>query len=143
MNAMLRNALHQYSTVGVGSAVEDASPHRLIQMLMEGALARVAAAMGYLDHGDVAEKGRSIGLAISIVGGLQASLDEKGGGEIAANLDRLYDYMSQRLVEANLRDDRAALEEVHRLLGGLKETWDDVPARLIASSPGAPAQTPG
>ena len=132
MNAMLRNALHQYSTVGVGSAVEDASPHRLIQMLMEGALARVAAAMGHIDHGDVAEKGRCIGLAISIIGGLQASLDAKAGGEIAAILDRLYDYMTRRLVAANLENDRGALEEVHRLLHGLKDAWDAIPTGTAA-----------
>lgn len=130
MNATLRNALRQYSTVGVRSGVEDASPHRLIQMLMEGALARTAAAIGHLDHGDVAQKGQSIGLAISIIGGLQASLDAGKGGEVAGNLDRLYDYMGQRLLEANARNDRGALEEVHRLLSGIKEAWDTVPARL-------------
>ncbi len=131
MNATLRNALRQYSTVGVRSGVEDASPHRLIQMLMEGALARTAAAIGHLDHGDVAQKGKSIGLAISIIGGLQASLDAGKGGEIAGNLDRLYDYMSRRLLEANAANDRAALEEVHRLLSGIKEAWDAVPSQLL------------
>jgi flagellar protein FliS len=133
MNSTSRNALRQYSAVGVGSAVEDASPHRLIQMLMEGALARIAAAAGQIERGETAEKGRSIGLAISIIGGLQGSLDAKAGGEIAANLDRLYDYMTHRLVEANLSNDRQALEEVQRLLSGIKAAWDEVPDRLAAS----------
>lgn len=131
MNATLRNALRQYSTVGVRSGVEDASPHRLIQMLMEGALARIAAAIGHLEHGDVAEKGQSISVAISIIGGLQASLDAGKGGELAGNLDRLYDYMSRRLLDANAQNDRSALEEVHRLLSGIKEAWDAVPSRLL------------
>jgi flagellar protein FliS len=130
MNAMSRNALRQYSSVGVSTAVEEASPHRLIQMLMEGALARIAAAIGHIERGEVAEKGRSIGLAVSIIGGLQGSLDAKAGGEIAENLDRLYDYMTRRLVEANVGSDRGALEEVQRLLGSLKSAWDAVPGRL-------------
>jgi flagellar protein FliS len=132
MNATLRNALRQYSTVGVRSGIEDASPHRLIQMLMEGALARTAAAIGHLEHGDTAEKGQSISLAISIIGGLQASLDAGRGGEVAGNLDRLYDYMGRRLLDANVNNDRAALEEVHRLLSGIKDAWDALPARLPA-----------
>jgi flagellar protein FliS len=130
MNAMSRNALRQYGAVGVSSAVEEASPHRLIQMLMEGALARIAAAIGHLERGEVTDKGRNIGLAISIIGGLQASLDQDRGGEVAGSLDRLYDYLTRRLVEANVSNDRAALEEAHRLVGTLKSAWDEVPGRL-------------
>ena len=129
MNAMLRNALRQYSSVGVRSGVEDASPHRLIQMLLEGALARIAAAIGHLDRGDVAEKGRSIGLAISIIGGLQSSLDTDRGGDVAGNLDRLYEYTARRLLEANARNDRGALEEVHHLLSEVKGAWDSIGSR--------------
>lgn len=126
MNAMLRNALRQYSSVGVRSGVEDASPHRLIQMLFDGALARIAVAIGHLDRGDVAERGRSIGLAISIIGGLQSSLDTDRGGEVAGNLDRLYEYMARRLLEANAKSDRGALEEVHHLLSEVKGAWDSI-----------------
>ena len=135
MNAMLRNALRQYSSVGVRSGVEDASPHRLIQMLLEGALARIAAAIGHLDRGDVAEKGRSIGLAISIIGGLQSSLDPDRGGDVAGNLDRLYEYMARRLLEANAKSDRGALEEVHRLLSEVKGAWDSIGSRAGSGAP--------
>ena len=135
MNAMLRNALRQYSSVGVRSGVEDASPHRLIQMLLEGALARIAAAIGHLDRGDVAEKGRSIGLAISIIGGLQSSLDTDRGGDVAGNLDRLYEYMARRLLEANAKSDRGALEEVHRLLSVVKGAWVSIGSRAGSGAP--------
>ena len=135
MNAMLRNALRQYSSVGVRSGVEDASPHRMIQMLLEGALARIAAAIGHLDRGDVAEKGRSIGLAISIIGGLQSSLDTDRGGDVAGNLDRLYEYTARRLLEANARNDRGALEEVHRLLSEVKGAWDSIGSRAGSGAP--------
>lgn len=141
MNGMSRTALHQYSRVGVSSAIEDASPHRLIQMLMDGALARISAAMGHMERGRVAEKGESIGLAISIIGGLQASLNREAGGEVASNLDRLYDYMARRLMEANVRSDMALLEEVRRLLLTIKTAWDGIPGAL-AKPTGAGERSP-
>ncbi|MCB2527206.1 flagellar protein FliS, partial [Listeria monocytogenes] len=75
----------------------DASPHRLIQMLMEGGLTRMAQARGALERGEVALKGERIGKAIASVGGLREGRDFEAGGELAANLDRLYAYMSMRL----------------------------------------------
>jgi flagellar protein FliS len=124
------NALKQYQSVGVSSAVEGATPHRLVQMLMEGALDRIATARGALLRGDLAEKGRHIGWAINVVGGLRASLDLERGGEIAANLDSLYDYVTRRLSEGNIQNDPAALEEVQSLLGEIKAGWDAIPALL-------------
>ena len=120
------SALQQYKTVGVASAVEEASPHRLVQMLLEGAIARVTAAQGHMARGDIAHKGESISMAIGIIDGLKGSLDMEGGGEIAANLAALYDYMAGRLLEGN-RDNRdEALEEVLRLLKQIKEAWDGI-----------------
>ena len=121
-----RNALQQYERVGVHSGIENASSHRLVQMLMEGAAARIAAATRYMTRGEIAEKGRSISLAISIIDGLRSSLDKDKGGQIAENLDRLYDYMMRRLLEANLRNDKAMLDEVQSLLQQIKEGWDAV-----------------
>jgi flagellar protein FliS len=130
-----RNALQQYEKVGVQSGVENASPHRLVQMLMEGAAARIAAAMGHLQRGTIAEKGRNISLAISIIAGLRSSLDKDKGGQIADNLDRLYDYMIRRLLEANLRNDRAMLDEVQKLLQEIKEGWDAVAGNTAHKEP--------
>jgi flagellar protein FliS len=128
MSMSSTRALDQYQRVGVSSGVEEASPHRLIQMLMEGALARIAAAMGHMSRGETGPKGESISLAISILGGLQGCLDHERGGEIAANLDRLYDYMVQGLTEANLRDSIPQLREVQGLLAEIKQGWDAIPA---------------
>ena len=128
MNASLRNALNQYKAVGVNASVEDATPHRLIQMLMEGALARMAAAQGNMTRGEVGPKGENVSLAISIIGGLQGCLDQERGGEVAENLDRLYDYMARRLLEANAENDPAKLTEVQRLLAEVKSGWDAIPA---------------
>ena len=105
------SAVNQYSQVGVTSAVEQASPHRLIQMLMEGAIARIAIAKGAMERKETANKGAHISWAISIIDGMRASLDKNAGGEIAQNLDDLYDYMIRRLMRANMEDNPDLLDE--------------------------------
>ncbi len=119
-------AMQQYNTVATDAAVDYASPYRLIQMLFEGALGRIAAARGHMERGEVAAKGVAIGKAISIVAGLRKSLNHEAGGEIAANLERLYDYYERRLLEANTSNDPRLLDEVTRLLGEIKSAWDQI-----------------
>jgi flagellar protein FliS len=124
MNAMA--ALRQYQNVGTQAQVHEATPHRLIQMLMEGGLNRLAQARGAMQRGQLAEKGQLIGKALGIVGGLRNALDLEKGGEYAARLDALYGYMSRRLLEANRQNDEALLEEVASLLRNIKEGWDGI-----------------
>lgn len=112
---------------GVVSEVEGATPHRLIQMLYEGGLQKIAIAKGAIQRKDVVVKGENIGKAINIVGGLRASLD-LSQGEIATNLDNLYDYIERRLLEANLKSDAAILDEVSGLLREVKTAWDAIGA---------------
>ncbi len=107
------SALQSYGQVGVHAGVESASPYRLIQMLMDGALSRIATATGNMKRGEIPQKGENISWAISIIEGLRASLDAQAGGEIATNLDGLYEYMGHRLVEANHENDAAILQDVH------------------------------
>ncbi|MDO8332834.1 MAG: flagellar export chaperone FliS [Pseudomonas sp.] len=124
MNAL--TAMRQYKSVNTQAQAVDASPHRLIQMLMEGGLARLAQARGAMERGEVGKKGELIGQAISIVGGLREGLNLEQGGEIAANLDKLYEYMIVRLLAANLHNDLAPLEEVAGLLRNVKAGWDAI-----------------
>ena len=119
-------ALKQYQTVSLQARVMDATPYQLTQMLMEGGLARLAQARGAMEHGNVAQKGELIGKALGIIGGLRDSLDLDQGGEIAANLDGLYDYMTRKLLEANLTDNVQAVEEVSKLLREIKDGWDGI-----------------
>lgn len=128
--AQSRKVAQQYGTMAAVGGVEAASPHRLIQMLMEGALGKLAYARGHLLQGNVAEKGTNISWAISIIDGLRASLDMEAGGEIARNLNDLYDYMERRLLEANLRNDLKVLDEVMALLRQIKEGWDAIPQMM-------------
>ena len=127
--------LSQYKGVGVSAAVEGASPHRLIQMLMAGAMERIATAKGLIQHNEISKKAEQISWAISIIGGLQGALDMEAGGEIAQNLDGLYDYMARRLVEANLNNDVEILDEVLGLLLEIKSAWD-----VIGDNVGNPSQ---
>jgi flagellar protein FliS len=122
-NAQL--ALSQYSNTAVQAGVAAASPHRLIQMLMEGALDKIA---------------KHIGWAISIVGGLRSSLDLDRGGEIARNLDDLYDYMDRRLVTANVENSIEILDEVTALLRQIKEAWDAIGGQ-VSTQPGVSSST--
>lgn len=124
--AKMHNAVQQYNRVGVSSSMEAASPHRLIEMLMNGALEKIAFAKGYMERGNISEKGGHISWAISIVEGLRASLDLEKGGEIATNLDDLYDYMTRRLARANVENNPDILDEVASLMGSVKNAWEQV-----------------
>jgi len=121
-----QSALAQYKRINTESALEGASPHRLIQMLLNGALDRLAQARGAMQREDVAQKGLLLGKAVSILGGLQASLDKSVDPEMTANLDSLYDYMQRRLLEANLRNDVTLVDEVTDLLQTIKAAWDEI-----------------
>jgi flagellar protein FliS len=126
MNQMM--ALDQYKAVGVQSGMTDATPHQMITMLLDGAVDRIASAKGAIDRNEIARKGELLGSAIAIIDGMRASLDYEGGGEIAANLGSLYDYMERRLVEANTESDKEMLDEVSALLKEIKAGWESIPA---------------
>jgi flagellar protein FliS len=134
MNAI--SAINAYKKIGVESKVNGADPHQLISMLFHGALDRVANAKNEMERKDIAAKGTSISKAIAIIGeGLHASLDQKAGGELADNLSSLYGYMVKRLIEANLKNDTAILDEVTTLLTGLAAAWDGIRPNYLQSLP--------
>ena len=115
-----------YSRVSVDAGSE-ASPHKLILMLMEGASVSISTARHCMANKQIAEKGKAISRAIDIItNGLQLSLDKSGGDEISERLDALYEYMTARLVYANVNNDAAALDEIHHLLGEIKGAWEEI-----------------
>lgn len=124
----IHQALNQYRN-GALAEVNEANPHRLIQMLFEGALERIVTAKVAMQQGNVAGKGELISKAIGIIDGLRAHLDLEKGGEVAENLESLYEYMTLRLTEANLHNDVARLDEVSKLLREVKAGWDAIPAQ--------------
>lgn len=124
MNGSL--ALKEYQQMGAHSGVMDASPHKLIQMLLDGALSRILSAKASLKQNNIAKKGEQIGSAISIVEGLRSSLDFNQGGEISRNLDALYEYINHVLLQANIKNDAALLDEAGKLLSQIKMGWDAI-----------------
>ncbi len=117
------NALNAYRSVDVYGGVEAADGPRLIQLLLVGAVAAIQAAGAHLGRGDLPAKARELSRAVNIVDTLRANLDHDQGGEIAANLEQLYDYVARRLTLANARNDAAMLEESMGLLSQIRDAW--------------------
>lgn len=132
-------ALREYQRIKVNSDVEEATPHRLIQLMMERVLAKIAMARGLLSQGEVGRKGELIGDAISIINGLQVSLNHKADQKLADNFDALYNYMTRRLLEANLRNDADILLEVAGLMNEIKEAWDAIADQVAHDAQGVTA----
>ena len=126
MNPM--RALRQYQKVNSHAQISEASPHRLIQMLMEGALERMAQAKGAMARGDIAQKALLITKAIDIITGLRAGLREENTDDKEAlrQLDSLYEYMTKQLNLANAKNDPELIDEVARLLITVKSGWDAI-----------------
>lgn len=119
-----RQAVNAYAQVGVQTGVMSASPHKLIVMLYDGARSAIARAKFHLENGELEARGNAISKAINIIdNGLRAVLDHEAGGEISANLESLYEYMTRRLMLANLRNDAGLLAEVDALLENLASAW--------------------
>lgn len=123
-------ATQAYASVGAQSRVSAASPHRLIQLLMDGALDRLAIAKGHMQRREVPQKVNAVNRTMSIIDGLRMSLDHNIDPAMSDNLENLYDYMNRRLLLANINNDVAGLDEVSSLLRELKEAWDAIPNNL-------------
>lgn len=126
MNSTSSADLREYQEMNSRHQVESASPHRLVQLLMERALAKIALAGSHMKGNEIDKKGSLIGDAINIITGLQASLNHDQDERLAGNFNALYDYMTRRLLEANFRNDPDILVEVAGLLREIKEAWDAI-----------------
>jgi flagellar protein FliS len=135
MFGSMQRGVNAYAKVGLETSVISASPHKLIVMLYDGALAAIKSAASHMAAGNIAEKGAAISKALDIINnGLRASLDKKAGGEIASNLDALYVYMTERLLTANLQNKLSLLDEVQTLLADLRDAWTQIGEKPAAPS---------
>ncbi|MBB6094209.1 flagellar protein FliS [Povalibacter uvarum] len=138
MNAYARTSnLAAYQSAAAHGGVAASDPHRLIVMLMDGALERIATARGCMQRGETAEKARLLNRSVQIVAELRGSLDLSAGGQIAANLSELYDYMSRRLLSALANNQVELLDEVSKLLNDIRSAWVAIPAQA-QKRPGTP-----
>jgi flagellar protein FliS len=126
MFASHKSAAASYRSLDVQTKVDGADPHQLVEMLYDGAIVQVAKARHALTRQDVAAKGEATTRAIRIIDeGLKAALDPRAG-DVAGNLDALYDYMTRTLVNANMKNSDALYGEVEKLLGELRGAWRDI-----------------
>ena len=121
MNA--KNAMSAYTQTKTHSGIESASPARLITMLLDGALERIAQAQGHMERGEIAKQGELIGKVIDIVASLDSYLDHDKGADVSETLESLYEYIVRQLYQANLRSDVSILKEVASLLIEVRGGW--------------------
>jgi flagellar protein FliS len=132
-----------YTSVGVETGVASADPHKLIVMLFDGAIKAVSEAQHHMKTGNIAAKGQAISHAITIIdSGLRASLDKDVGGDIAVNLDALYQYIGNRLLVANLENKPELLDEAIRLLKELKGAWETIGRKQVDEAPATSTPIP-
>ena len=119
-------AMQAYQNTNAHASVMDASPHKLIALILNRVLERISRAKLAVEQGDAAARGQAISKSIEAVASLQSLLDMEKGGDVAETLDGLYDYAVRRLLEANASNNLEALEEVSDLLGEIKSGWDGI-----------------
>ena len=126
-NAFTPRSASAYQRINVETSMHTIEQHQLVSLLLEGLLQAVATARGALARGDVPTKCSSITKAVRILEeGLMTSLDQEAGGDIAANLEAVYDYSVRRLIQANARNDDAMLQEVYRLIEPISQAWKEM-----------------
>jgi len=129
------NTAAAYARIGIETGIAGADPHQLVLMLFDGALLATSAATLHMRRKETAAKGQAISRAIDIItNGLKASLDFEAGGGLAQKLGALYDYLSARLLYANVHNNTAALDEVSHLLMELKGAWEEIGKKKIPAA---------
>lgn len=136
MFGSMQSGASAYAKVGMETGVVAANPHKLIVMLFEGAQISLNNALLHMQAGNIEEKGKAISKTIMIIeNGLRASLDKSVGGEIAINLDSLYEYMSNQLLIANLKNQPEVIKEVQTLLRDIQGAWEEIEPKSASSTP--------
>lgn len=116
----------KYQILDLHTRVEAASPHELIEMLLQGARSHIASAQGNIQRNQIKEKGEHLSKSIEIIEGLKISLNQEKGGEIAKNLLQLYDYIQLLLLKANAKNDPELLSQANTLLAEIHQGWQSI-----------------
>ncbi|UGA54013.1 flagellar export chaperone FliS [Vibrio sp. DW001] len=123
----MRGSLQAYKKVSVDSQLSAASPHKVIQMLMAGAIERLVQGKAAMAQGNIAVKGERLGKALDIVISLRTCLSMDEGGDVAQNLDQLYEFMITQIALANVESNPQAIDDVVDILREIKSAWDQIP----------------
>ena len=126
MPALRRSGISAYQSVAMETA-ETRDPHELVKLLFVGLTDRIAMARAALEKGDREARAIAVTKSQKILFGLRDSLDFEAGGELALNLDSLYEYCHRRLVRAHAREDDEIFGEVMDLMVSIREAWKVIP----------------
>jgi len=119
--------INAYKKGGLKQDVASADPHKLTLMLMQGALDKMAYSKGCIERKDFAGRSEHLSRTTAILINLRDTLDLEAGGEVADNLFALYDYMVQRLTDANMQNSEEIVDEVIKLLSPIRDAWLQIP----------------
>lgn len=132
-----QSKLAAYRSISAQGAVADADPHALVLMVMDAALARMTGARGCIERGDTVRRASLLHSAVILIAELRGSLDLQKGGSLAQDLSDLYEYMTRRLVHANLNGDASAVAEVASLLDEIRGAWAAIGPQVRQAAPQA------
>jgi flagellar protein FliS len=132
MSYMSRNGSALYAQTRAQGSVEGADRHQLLAMLLDSLVDRINQARGHILHKDLPAKGEAFGKAIRILIALRESLDHSVEPTLTGRLDALYDYITRRLLHAQLNDDLRALDECERLIAPVREAWHAIREPYLA-----------
>ena len=130
---MNKRGLDEYGSVKVQADVASSDRVGLIKMMFDALIDSLVLAEAHIQRNDITGKWESISRASKIVLGLQSSLDHEKGGELAANLDELYAYVSRRLIHANANNDPAIIAELRGLMIEIRQAWATIQPPVDAS----------
>ncbi|WP_409523835.1 flagellar export chaperone FliS [Nitrincola sp. MINF-07-Sa-05] len=126
----MNKGINQYQQINVETSLTNATPHRLVQMLFEGALSSLSAAKGALKDGTSVQVATHMKKAATIIAGLEEGLDYDKAGpdgrELVSNLENLYQYMQDQLISAQVDQSEAKVDHIISLLIELKSAWDQI-----------------
>ena len=123
----MRGSLQAYKKVSVDSQLSAASPHKVIQMLMAGAIERLVQGKAAMEQGNIAVKCERLGKALDIVISLRSCLSMNDGGDVAQNLDQLYEFMISQISIANAENKPEPIDDVINIIREIKSAWDQIP----------------
>jgi len=123
----MRGSLQAYKKVSVDSQLTAASPHKIVQMLMAGAIERLIQGKAAMQAGNIPVKGERLGKALDIIISLRSCLSMYDGGDIAKNLDQLYEFMITQISAANHKNDPQPIDDVIDIIREIKSAWDQIP----------------
>lgn len=126
MNNPYKNITAKYKLVDLQTRIEAASPHEVINLLLQGARTHVANAIGCMEADHIKAAGEHISKTLSIINELRRSLNLQQGGEVAKNLLSFYNQIEGLIVQSNIKQDKTLLVKTNELLGQLQEVWQSI-----------------